>query len=170
MISFEVETPDNLGKQVELLGKYDKISNRRLKQAADASTKIVQGAARQNAPVFQARLRQSIDTEVREMGNMVQGRVFSPITKPYPYPLVMELGRKPGKMPPPSSLRRWVQLVIKPGADEVDGVAFLVARAIGRKGIKGRFFMRKAVQTSTTRISQFFQKAADLTAEDMVAK
>ena len=42
-------------------------------------------------------------------------------------------------MPPPSSLFRWVQL--KLGAKNFKSVAFVIARSIGKKGIKAKPFL-----------------------------
>lgn len=47
----------------------------------------------------------------------------------------VETGRSPGKMPPVAALELWVAR--KLGAENVHQVAFLVARAIGRRGTKG---------------------------------
>lgn len=51
---------------------------------------------------------------------------------------IMEVGRKPidggGKFPPPSAFARW--------GDE--RVQWAMARAVARRGIEGRFFVRKA--------------------------
>lgn len=56
---------------------------------------------------------------------------------PKPYAVIMEGGRKPGgKMPPPHVLDAWAR---RHGIDNT----FLLARAIARRGLKGRFFRRK---------------------------
>lgn len=54
------------------------------------------------------------------------------------YPVVMEGGRKPGsKMPPASVLEQWARAK---GFTNT----FVLARSIAKRGIKGRFFRRKA--------------------------
>jgi len=44
----------------------------------------------------------------------------------------VDMGRKAGKQPPISAIRKWIQ---QKGLDE--GLAFVIARAIGKRGIKG---------------------------------
>src|SRR5262245_34244717 len=54
-------------------------------------------------------------------------------------PFAFESGRKPGKQPPVSAIVQWIAL--KPvdiGGQDIRRVAFLIARAIGRRGIKPR--------------------------------
>ena len=168
MITVEVELSSDFEKAVELLGQYERISDEHLKKATDASLKLVQGRARTTAPVFRGQLRNSITTETRTVAGEITGRVFSTIQKPYPYPVVMEYGRKPGaKMPPPSAIERWVHLVIKPPARQLKGVAYVVARAIGKRGIKGKFFLTNAVKNSRASIERLFTVAVENISKDM---
>ncbi len=60
------------------------------------------------------------------------------------YGSVIEAGRRPGaRMPPPSHLEQWVQLKTPELVAQwgVKGAAFIVARSIGRKGIRPRPIM-----------------------------
>ena len=170
MIEVEVELSPEFKKQIALFDQYEKIADKHLTQAMQGSLIGIQGLARSNAPVFRGQLQNSISTSVKSVGPNIEGRVFSTIRSPYAYPLVMEFGRRPGKMPPPSALRRWVQLVIKPPGELVDGLAYIVARAIGRRGIKGRFFMKKAIESSKVRIGMLFREAVDRISKDMEVK
>lgn len=58
----------------------------------------------------------------------------------------VEGGRKPGKPPPIQALLPWVRLKLAP-ADEAQArlKAFLVARAIGKRGLRGRHIMQRAL-------------------------
>lgn len=72
----------------------------------------------------------SISSSIGFESGAESARVFSSL--PQPLANVMEAGRRPGaQMPPPD---------VFGGGPE----GFLIARAVGRRGIKGRFFMRKA--------------------------
>ena len=50
---------------------------------------------------------------------------------------------------------------------DVNGIAYLVARAIGRRGIKGRYPLAKAVKSSMVRIGMLFREALDRISADM---
>lgn len=168
MINYEIVLSDEFAEQAELFNRYDEISERHLRDALDGSLRGIQGLTRINMPVgVSGNARNSIDVEVKSLGGNVEGRVFSNIRSPYPYPLVIEFGRKPGRMPPPSALRLWVRRVINPPDRLINGVAYLVARAIGRKGIKGRYPLKKAVESSRVRVGMFFREALDRIAKEM---
>lgn len=51
-----------------------------------------------------------------------------------PYTEQLVQGRAPGKMPPIDPLQKWVETKLKVGPDKSRGVAFAVARKIGREG------------------------------------
>ena len=63
-----------------------------------------------------------------------------------PYSDVIELGRRPGSFPPVDPLVGWVErnLSIGPG-ESVEQVAFLVARAIYRRGLPARHVLTDIV-------------------------
>lgn len=84
------------------------------------------------------------------------------------YPQVMEFGRAPGTMPPPEALLRWVHLKINPGAELEYSVAFRIARAIKKRGIKGKFFMKAGLERSKDRIIRFFEKALNRIEEELI--
>lgn len=157
-LQYQVTIP-LLDEQLKKLAGFDSISNPLLQNAMTKSVIKVQGGARENAPVgVSGRLRQSIGYQVSGAGSAITGWVGSTM-KDEVYPSVMELGRRPGTMPPPSALERWVHLVLGVPENEVAGVAFLVARSIMRRGIKGRFFLLKAYMASLSSIENFFYSA-----------
>ena len=80
------------------------------------------------------------------------------IYNPVKYAGVIEEGRRAGeKMPPPASLEAWVRRhlkvehttkkgvkkVRKVRADEAPGLAFIVARAIGKRGTAGKYILSR---------------------------
>ena len=91
--------------------------------------------ARQHAPKDTGALARSITHEAHPL----TARVYSPLQ----YAPVMEEGRRAGAAAPPAAaLLGWMR------RHGLGGVPpFVIARAIGRRGIKGRFFMRRAMQT-----------------------
>jgi hypothetical protein len=70
-----------------------------------------------------------------------------------PYAPFANYGRKPGKRPPIEPIVRW--LALKPvdtGGKDIRSVAFAIATAIGKRGVKPKFFFEKAIETATPRI------------------
>src|SRR5262249_3771508 len=98
-------------------------------------------------------LGQTLDT--------IQGRVFSSL----PYAIVMDQGRQPGaRMPPVDALLLWVERVFEiPGGfddDELESVAWAVARSIARKGIPGRHFVDQGVTATLPRVDAILEAMA----------
>jgi len=90
--------------------------------------------AKQRAPRDTGALKRSIHSDAQPMS----ARIFS--NKAYAVPV--EFGRRKGaRMPPPNALRGWARRKLGN-----PNLAFVVARAIARRGIKGRFFMKAAHQ------------------------
>lgn len=78
-------------------------------------------------------LKRSISSQVRPFS----ARVFTPLKSAKP----VEFGRRKGATPPPmEAIRGWWRRHGKPY-----GHPAALAKAIGRRGIKGRFFMKAAL-------------------------
>ena len=160
---------DNLDIKVEGLEELQ-AAFKRAPQAAEKHSKkalyksvtTIEAAWKPNIPRgATGGYKSSIYTKIEGSGPNITGRVGSNIKSPFPYPLVVEYGRKAGKMPPPSALERWVHLVLKGPTDRAKGVAFLVARAIGKRGIKARPILTQAFEKSQSKVIGFFGKALD---------
>lgn len=97
------------------------------------------------------------------------GRIFSSL----PHAIVIDQGRTPGaRMPPPAALETWVRRVLNVGGSEAEvrTVAWLVARSIGRNGIKARHFIEAGVSKWTNeRADALWQAMADAMAAALVA-
>jgi hypothetical protein len=167
MIGYEVEIK-GLDEQMAKLAKYPQISDKHLLKAMHQSVIAIESAVKPLTPVgVSGRLRNSIAGEVKHLSALsIEGRVGSTL-KDEIYPSVMEFGRKPGKMPPPSALERWVHLKMGVPDDEAPGVAYLVARAIGKKGIKGKEFMKKGWEQSKAKVNDYFVTALKNIAEEL---
>ncbi len=108
-------------------------------------------------------LRGSIAGEVTGRSlSTLKGQVASPAK----YALPVEAGRGRGKRMPPWSgqagagLRLWVHRKLGvTGRSAIRSTAFLVARAIGRRGIKGRYMFRDALKNNLPRIRGFIKKS-----------
>ena len=104
-------------------------------------------AAKAKAPKDTGALRKSINFKASPTGL----RLFSPIH----YARYVELGRKPGsRPPPPRALHGWLSRHGIPVR-----AAYVVARAIGRRGIKGRFFMAAGLAAMKKKLPYDLKKA-----------
>jgi hypothetical protein len=73
-----------------------------------------------------------------------------------PYAAAVHEGRRPGARQPPSGpIRAWLG---RRGGDP--RLAFVVARAIGRRGIKARPFLRDAFERSRRAVDKHLDDAA----------
>jgi hypothetical protein len=72
----------------------------------------------------------------------------------------VEKGRRPGKAPPLGPIRRWVmqkRLALRPSVAQ--RIAFLIARKIGKKGVKGRFVLARTMPRITARLGKNIEAA-----------
>jgi hypothetical protein len=143
----------------QIMKKFPDVAEKHMRKAMRVSVTDVEAAVVPLTPVgVSKRLRGSMASEVQGHGPNIVGLVGSTL-KGEKYPAVMEFGRRPGaKMPPPRALERWVHLVLKVPAAEVKGVAYLVARAIARKGIKGKRFLEKGFKKAQPKVIRNFNK------------
>lgn len=100
-------------------------------------------------------LRGSIYTEIKgENPSVLRGVVASRV----PYAGYVEFGRRAGGAMPPwregSPLYRWVVRNLESDNGDFESVAFLVARAIARRGIRGRRMFARAYHENRSRIDR----------------
>lgn len=166
MYQFTVETK-GFEEQARRFANFRVIYRRRINEAMTKSVLTIEGAVTPLVPVgVSGRLRGSIGSKVEEFGSTIVGRVGSSLRDEV-YPQVMEFGREPGKMPPSRELERWVHLKLGVPNDKAPGVAFLIARKIAKKGIKGRRFMAQGFQKTKGRVAGFFRRALELITKDL---
>lgn len=158
--------------QVEGLDKFrfDKADELTRKHATDAMQKSVITVVSEVRPLtpvgVSSRLRNSIGSKVEVSQSTLTGRVGSSL-KSEEYPAVMELGRRPGSFPPVSALERWVHLKLGVPANQQRAVAFVVARAIAARGIKGYFYLKRGLEASVGKINGFFNDALSSLGKDL---
>jgi hypothetical protein len=136
--------------------------------------------------------RGSIAHEVRRGEAVGMGAVVGRLGSPMKHVAVINDGRRPGQKPPPAeSLELWVRRKVKiervhkagkkkgqaktrngvtlirpPTVAEAKSIAFVIARAIGRKGIEGRHFFEAAVSENDATIRRIVGRAgAEITVE-----
>lgn len=73
----------------------------------------------------------------------------------------VDKGRKPGKMPPTSPIKKWIDVrKIKPKDMTRDQLAFVIAKSIKRKGIQPTNVIQKAVDNILKNKSKILAEAA----------
>lgn len=95
----------------------------------------------------------SIEKVYERQGAIQAWRIGSAL----PYAPFVNYGRKPGKRPPVDAIVKW--LALKPvdtGGKDIRQVAFAIASAIGKRGIKPKLFFEKTVEAMTPRIEEIF--------------
>jgi hypothetical protein len=102
-------------------------------------------------------LSQSWATEVRSIPAGVRGELGSPLN----YALPVEKGRRAGRMPPIDPIHLWVVRKGIAPPETARQVAFLIARAIGRRGTKGAKMLEKGVKKSEPMIQRIFDDVAE---------
>ncbi len=120
-----------------------------LGRAREDALEFLRDAVRAGTPVDQGIGRDSV--RIEEYGTSVNfgGRVVSDEF----HMLVLEEGRTPGKRPPPTGvIEAWLE---RQGADP--GLAFVVARAIGRRGTPPHKMFAHAYEKGKTRIPSIYE-------------
>ena len=92
-------------------------------------------------------LRETIHGKVRTMGRTVVGILGTPLEHGEP----VELGTKP-HFPPLGPIQFWVEKKLGYMGKEAESVAFLVARAISRRGTKGAQMFENAFEDNEYKV------------------
>lgn len=136
------------------------IGGRLLAQAMSAAVQLVRSEVVQRTPVgVTGLLRSSISARIEGQPlTSLRGIIATPSF----YAPPVEYGRRPGRMPPPAALRLWAQRVLGDAS-----LAFVVARAIGRRGTRGRFMFREGFRAARPRVLALFREARDRLVTDL---
>jgi hypothetical protein len=74
-----------------------------------------------------------------------------------PHAPFVNYGRKPGRRPPIEPIIRYIALKpIDTNGRSIRSVAFAIATAIGKRGVKPKLFFEKTVEAMTPRIEEIF--------------
>ena len=133
---------------VKLLKRFPERLRIALLRAMRESVILVQSLAKVNAPVFRGLLRVSILQGITEEGGKLVGHVGSALA----YAPVLESGRTMGWFPPISELKIWARRKL---GDE--RLAFVVGRAIKRRGFRAQPYLLPALEAGSSRIQTIFE-------------
>lgn len=157
MIEFELKTK-GFNEALRNLANYETIATEENRQAMNKSVKIVERAAKENAPVGAVgELRAKITGEVRSFG---PGEVVGVVGSYAIHGAVVEEGADP-HWPNVEGLKLWVVRVLRLKDKAADSATFLIGRIISRRGLKARPYLEPAIDDSQGEIRGFFERALD---------
>jgi hypothetical protein len=142
-----------------------------LTTALRAATAVIEGSVVKLVAQRAAdtgKFAQSITADVAHPGlTLWRAQVYSPLAQADP----IEFGRRPGaRMPPVEAIQLWVnhKLSHVPAAQR-RGVAFVIARAIARRGIPAKWVFRDGYQLVAGQVQSLFDRACDRIARRLTA-
>jgi hypothetical protein len=143
-LSIEVKGADKLAHGLQQAAT--KTLPAETKTAMERSLLLVEADARRGVKRDTGRLQNSITHSVTGSGGNLRGEV-GPSVK---YGLYVERGRRPGRPPPAAAVAAWARR---------HGVSpYVVARAIGRRGVKAAPFLIPAYEKNRARIIDLFER------------
>lgn len=121
------------------------------------SVDVLEAAVVQRTPVASGATRAGWGTKIERGQSAVKGIVANPVQ----HAIFAEKGRAPGKMPPIAPIELWVRRKLGVNAKESRSVAFLIARAIGRRGTKGAHMAEEGLAAVRPQIEADFAQIAN---------
>ncbi len=168
MVEFEIDIPEKLRK-LNLAANYMRGRKRHLLPAMDQSVRVTRAAVAPMVPVgTTGEAQRSIESKSAQTPYQTIGKVTSSMRRPNIHVYVMNAGRRPGKkMANSTKLEPWVQAKgLANSPTRVRQIAYLIARAIQKKGTKGLSFMWRGLDRSKNQIESLHRKAIeDITRE-----
>ena len=119
--------------------------------------------------------RQLLLADKKATGNLIKSLSYDVVEvldnvllriKASDYLIWVDRGRRPGKQPPSDKIKKWVQVRKiqfrnkKGRFMTYDSTAFLIARSIGKKGIKPTYVLKKTIDSIMKTKSEILGKAA----------
>jgi hypothetical protein len=157
-VSYELEIDgwDELLKRIDQLEQGSGPFGQMLTNTMQAALDLLEQEIVTRMPVNTGLLRGSVATAIHGRSPYIEGTVGTSLS----YGLPVEYGRRPGKMPPVDAIEAWVTRKGFAPEGQEHKVAFLIARAIGRRGTQGAFMFRDGLVAAEPRILQLFDDLA----------
>lgn len=130
-IKFKLEGVDDARKKFE---EINSSSRQEIIRQTSKSSLNIEGEAKKNVAVDIGRARASIQTRFENSG--LTGVIFSDVE----YSKWIEFGRPAGKQPPTEALEGWAK------RHGLEGLEYIIARAIGERGLPPRPFLLPAFE------------------------
>lgn len=152
--TYEIEFQEG-ERMTALLKRYPSIAGDVLKGAMTKAVGLTTRNIQRVTPVYSTKLRRSITGTVESsvIGQQVPS-IVGTVGTDSEYAVPVELGRRPGSLPPREPLIRWAAVVLGDG-DAGDAVRW----AIFKRGTKPRGMFAKGWRASRRAVSETFKRA-----------
>lgn len=145
VVSFEIKGAEEISSTLKA-----SLWKKPLRKLFVRATVIAENKARNEAPKDTGSMARNIQSNI----SSTKASVSLPRNLAYYH--VMEEGRRPGgRMPPVDAIAGWLR---RRGSS---ANAFVVARSIARRGIKGRFFMRQGFVATQKAMPKLLRKMGE---------
>lgn len=125
-------------------------ATRRARAAMDESLGYLQTEVRQRMPVDTGLSRGSVMTDLR---GRALSELYGVVASPLEHIGTLEHGRRPGAaMPPVAPIEAWAR------RHGLGGLGFVIARAIGRRGLPAHHMFRDAAQKGAAVVGRIFRR------------
>ena len=136
-----------------------RVTEQETRSAVEDSTQRLVREVKLGTPVSTKTLRRSIDSKITGRGKAIRGIVSTPLKYGLPVERGHHLERK--GWPPPRNIEAWLlrpKKAIRLKGATVKQVAFLISRAMVRKGVTGKFMFTQGLKKSTSYIMRRFNE------------
>lgn len=141
---------EGLEELQKALRKFPQEFERTAKQALGPGLALMESDVKKDAPVDRGRLRSDVGSQiVKGPGSVIIGKVGSSLDYA---PVQLEYGRKPGSMPPSDALEGWA------ARHGMSGMGFVIARAIGARGLPAKRILSKVLERRKGRVVKMFEQ------------
>lgn len=137
----------------DLVTRYPEVVADEMYKAMEKSLAVFHQAVVVETPSNTGALRAATTTDIVSSPVSLVGSVMNPLIYAWP----VERGRRPGKMPPVQAIELWVIRKLGVSPAESRGVAYLIARAIGKRGTKGAGMFWKGFQNALPRVEHLWE-------------
>jgi hypothetical protein len=141
-------------------GKAPEIMQKELDAAMESTLMLLQREVKERTPVgvlgAEGGLLGSIQTDIKGKGTPVVKGIVASVSE---YAEAVEKGTKP-HFPPTGPIQLWVKRKLKIEDEKQSRqVAFMIARSIAKRGTKGQYMFKKALEAKENKIQKIFEKA-----------
>jgi hypothetical protein len=166
---FEIDVSPELDALMARLDKFDWTASEELRKSVKEGMKLAGSVVKPLTPQGRGRLVKDFKSNVQELGKGQFKAIFT--NKSKFYLRMAEGGRAPGKMPIykkgdadnpyPYRLMSWIETKLGLSGSTAKQAAWGIARAIGRRGTKGKKMMQAGYEAVNEAAKRLFAEAGE---------